>query len=156
MKRTIAITLLATPLLLTGCDQIQGKLGIEDAATKAAKQEEEGKAVGGACRQSGRAIEDCYSLYNWLPKAAVYAGWREMDVYMRENQIETIAPQLPPAPPPEDPNKKKKKKKADSAEGASGENTDKPKENVAPAAMPPSSAATAPGAPEKPAEAAKH
>lgn len=153
MKRTITITLLVTPLLLGGCDQIQGKLGIEDAATKAAKQEEEGKAVGGACRQSGRAIEDCYSLYNWLPKAAVYAGWREMDVYMRENQIETIAPQLPPAPPPEDPNKKKKKKKVDSAEGTTGDSTDKPKEGAAPAAMP---APTAPGAAEKPAEAAKH
>ena len=153
MKRTITITLLVTPLLLGGCDQIQGKLGIEDAATKAAKQEEEGKAVGGACRQSGRAIEDCYSVYNWLPKAAVYAGWREMDVYMRENQIETIVPQLPPAPPPEDPNKKKKKKKADSADGAATESQDKPKEGSAPAAT---AAPATPGAADKPAEAAKH
>lgn len=147
MKRTFATTLLTIPLLLGGCDQIQNKLGIEDAATKSAKQEEEGKAVGGACRQSGRAIEDCYSVYSWLPKAAVYAGWREMDGYMRENKIETITPQLPPAPPPEDPNKKKKKKKADSADGATGENADKPKESTAPAT---------PEATEKPVEAAKH
>lgn len=114
MKRSvITLTLIAAPLFLAGCDQIQGKLGIEDPAAKAAKQEAEGKAVGGACRQSGRAIEDCYSVYHWLPKEAVYAGWREMDVYMRENQIQTIAPTLPPAPPPEDPKKKKGKKKPD-------------------------------------------
>ena len=143
MKRSaIAIALLASPLLLGGCDQIQSKLGIEDPAAKAAKQEAEGKAVGGACRQSGRAIEDCYSVYSWLPKDSVYAGWREMDVYMRENQIETIAPVLPPAPPPEDPAaKKKKKKKADG---------EAPKEGEA------APAGEAPKEGEPPKEAAKH
>lgn len=139
MKRSaIAITILAAPLLLGGCDQVQSKLGIEDQAAKAAKLEAEGKAVGGACRQSGRAIEDCYSVYYWLPKDAVYGGWREMDVYMRENQIQTIAPTLPPAPPPEDPKKKKTKKKAD-AEAAPAE-----------------SAAEAPKEGAKEGEAAKH
>jgi hypothetical protein len=143
MKRSaIAIALLASPLLLGGCDQIQSKLGIEDPAAKAAKQEAEGKAVGGACRQSGRAIEDCYSVYSWLPKDSVYAGWREMDVYMRENQIETISPVLPPAPPPEDPAaKKKKKKKADGEAPKEGE--------TAPAGE-------APKEGEPPKEAAKH
>jgi len=143
MKRSaIAIALLASPLLLGGCDQIQSKLGIEDPAAKAAKQEAEGKAVGGACRQSGRAIEDCYSVYSWLPKDSVYAGWREMDVYMRENQIETISPVLPPAPPPEDPAaKKKKKKKADG---------EAPKEGEA------APAGEAPKEGEPPKEAAKH
>jgi len=127
MKRSAIFLLaaLATPLLLGGCDQIQNKLGIEDPTAKAAKLEAEGKAVGGACRQSGRAIEDCYSVYTWLPKDAIYTGWREMDVYMRENQIETVAPVLPPPQPPEDPKKKKSKKKADAdappAEGAAGE-----------------------------------
>ena len=33
------------------------------------------------------------------------AGWREMDSYMRENAIETVAPQLPP---PEGPGKRRK------------------------------------------------
>ncbi|HOI51713.1 MAG TPA: hypothetical protein PLN02_05005, partial [Azonexus sp.] len=66
----------------------------------------EGKAVGSACRQSGRAIEDCYSIYSWLPKASIYEGWREMDEYMRENKLETITPQLPP---PEPPGSKKKR-----------------------------------------------
>jgi hypothetical protein len=87
-------------LTLTGCDQIAGKLGLENPAVKEARTDAEGKAVGSACRHSGRAIEDCYAIYGWLPKASVYAGWREMDEYMRENKLETITPQLPPPEPP--------------------------------------------------------
>lgn len=101
-------------LALTGCDQVSQKLGLEDQAQKEARLEPEAKAVGSACRHSGRAIEDCYSIYSWLPKAGIYAGWREMDTYMRENQIETIPPQLPP---PEPPSQGKKKKKSPVAEG---------------------------------------
>lgn len=93
---------------LTACDQINSRLGLEDPARKEARAEAEGKAVGSGCRQSGRAIEDCYSIYNWLPKAAIYTGWREMDGYMRENNIETVAPVLPPAEPPATGKKKKK------------------------------------------------
>ena len=88
------------PASITGCDMIQQKMGLEDPAAKAAKADAEGKAVGGACRQSGRAIEDCYSIYSWLPKAATYEGWRDMDAYMRDNKLETIEPQLPPVSPP--------------------------------------------------------
>jgi len=101
------IFLILAVLGLTACDQVGQKLGLEDPAKKEAKAEQEAKAVGSACRQSGRAIEDCYSIYSWLPKAGIYAGWREMDEYMRENKLETIAPQLPP---PEAPGTKKKKK----------------------------------------------
>lgn len=113
---------LATALLfallgsIAGCDQVQQKLGLEDQAAKNARNEAEGKAVGGACRQSGRAIEDCYSIYSWLPKAPIFEGWRDMDAYMRENNLETIAPQLPPPQPPET-GKKKKKAKPPPAEG---------------------------------------
>lgn len=108
---------------LSGCDQINKKLGLEDPAKKLAQQEAEGKAVGGACRHSGRAIEDCYSIYTWLPKEAVFAGWKEMDTYMRENNITTVAPQLPPAPPPPppEPPKKKKPKPAENKDGEEGE-----------------------------------
>lgn len=112
-------SLIFLPLILislAGCEQVNQKLGLEDPAKKEARQEAEGKAVGSACRQSGRAIEDCYSIYNWLPKAAMFAGWREMDEYMRQNQIETVVPQLPPAEPPADV-KKKSKKKAAAADG---------------------------------------
>ena len=102
------VALLAVSLLITGCDLVNQKLGLEDPAKKEARQESEGKAVGSACRQSGRAIEDCYSIYSWLPKSSIYAGWREMDAFMRENQLETIAPQLPPPEPPSTGKKKKK------------------------------------------------
>ncbi|HOL65056.1 MAG TPA: hypothetical protein PLB97_06955 [Accumulibacter sp.] len=98
-------------LSLSGCDAILEKLGLESSSVKATRLEGEGKAVGGACRQSGRAIEDCYSIYSWLPKAAIYEGWRDMDAYMRENKLPTIEPQLPPPQPPETRKKKEKKEK---------------------------------------------
>ena len=86
-------TLTCLALLLTACEQ----LGIEDpakaAAAAAAAKEAEGKAIGGACRQTGRALEDCYALYPKAQKAAVFAGWRDMDGYMRENNIQTLLPQ---------------------------------------------------------------
>jgi hypothetical protein len=102
-------------LVLVGCDQVGQKLGLENPAVKEARLEAEAKAVGSACRHSGRAIEDCYAIYGWLPKAGIYAGWREMDEYMRENKIETIVPQLPPVEPP---GTKKKKKPAAVEEAA--------------------------------------
>ncbi len=105
---------------LTGCEQVNQALGLEDAAKKEARQEAEGRAVGGACRHSGRAIEDCYAIYTWLPKAAVFGGWRDMDTYMRENKIDTVAPQLPPPEPPG----KKRKKPADGEEGETGKKPD--------------------------------
>jgi hypothetical protein len=108
------IFLILAILGLTACDQVGQKLGLEDPAKKEAKAEQEAKAVGSACRQSGRAIEDCYSIYSWLPKAGIYTGWREMDEYMRENKLETIAPQLPP---PEGPGAKNQKKAQDPAAG---------------------------------------
>ena len=89
---------LASVIGLGACDSVQQQLGIESQAAKTAQAD--GKAVGGACRQSGRAIEDCYSIYSWLPRAAVYDGWREMDGYMRENKLETVEPQLPPVAAP--------------------------------------------------------
>lgn len=80
--------LLAAALLLAGCEQ----LGIEDPAKVAASKEAEGKAIGAACRQSVRAIEDCYALNIKASKAAIFAGWREMDEYMRENKLEGVVP----------------------------------------------------------------
>lgn len=106
IKRISVISALV--LTLAGCDMVNQKLGLEDPAQKEARTEAEAKAVGSACRHSGRAIEDCYAIYSWLPKAGIYAGWREMDEYMRQNQIETIIPQLPPSEPPGAARKKKK------------------------------------------------
>ena len=61
-----------------------------------ALKEAEGKAIGGACRQAGRVIEDCYALNKRADKAAVFAGWREMNDYMRDNKMEAVSPQLTP------------------------------------------------------------
>jgi hypothetical protein len=82
--------LLAATLLVAGCD----KLGIESTQAVAERREADGKAVGGACRHAGRALEDCYALNRKAERAAVFAGWREMNDYMRENKIEAVAPQL--------------------------------------------------------------
>jgi len=89
MRRFVIPLLISAPLWLSGCDM----LGIEAASAVAARKEAEGKAVGGACRHAGRAIEDCYGLNRKADKAAVFAGWREMNDYMRENKIETVLPQ---------------------------------------------------------------
>ena len=82
--------LLAGAGLLAGCDM----LGIESAEKIAAAREADGKAIGGACRHAGRAIEDCYAIYKKADRAAVFAGWRDMNDYMRENKIEAVPPQL--------------------------------------------------------------
>ncbi len=82
-----ALLLLA---LLAGCEM----LGIESPEKVAALREGEGKAVGSACRHANRAIEDCYALNPKTQKAAVFAGWREMDEYMREHKLEAVAPVL--------------------------------------------------------------
>lgn len=81
----------AVSLSLQGCDQ----LGIETPKVEAERAAADAKAVGGACRQAMRAIEDCYTLNPKSDKASVYEGWREMDEYMRENKLEGIAPVVP-------------------------------------------------------------
>jgi hypothetical protein len=43
---------------------------------------------------AGRAIEDCFAIYKKADRAAVFAGWRDMNDYMRENKIEPVPPQL--------------------------------------------------------------
>ena len=75
----VLITLAST--LLSGCDA----LGIESPAQESARKEEEGKAIGSACRHAVRSIEDCFRSNPKAGKAAVFAGWKEMDAYMREN-----------------------------------------------------------------------
>ncbi len=90
MRPFVLAPLLAVTLLGAGCDM----LGIESAEKIAAAREADGKAIGAACRQAGRAIEDCYTIYKKSDRAAIYAGWRDMNDYMRENKIESVAPQL--------------------------------------------------------------
>jgi len=89
MKRLV----LTLPFLLplAACDQ----LGIDTPATLQAKKEAEGKAIGGACRNAMRAIEDCYILNPKAHKASVFAGWMEMDQYMRDNKLAGTPAVLP-------------------------------------------------------------
>lgn len=77
---------------LAGCDY----LGIQPASQAASEKLAEGKAIGGACRHANRALEDCYTLNPKANKAAMFEGWREMDGYMRENNLEAIKPSEPP------------------------------------------------------------
>ena len=105
MRRSTLAFVLAFPatVLLGGCDM----LGIDTPEKIAASREADGKAIGSACRHAGRAIEDCFAIYKKADRSAVFAGWRDMNDYMRENKIEPVAPQLaaqaaqagPAAPP---------------------------------------------------------
>lgn len=89
--RTVALVLaVALAAALSGCDA----LGLPNAEKQSAAREADGKAVGAACRHAGRAIEDCYSIYRKADRSAVFAGWRDMNDYMRENKIETVEPQI--------------------------------------------------------------
>lgn len=81
--------LLSVAALLAACEQ----LGIDDPVKLAAAKEAEARAIGSACRHSGRNLEDCYDTNPKASKAAVFAGWREMDAYMRENKIEVVLPE---------------------------------------------------------------
>jgi hypothetical protein len=90
MRRVLLIAGLSFTSLLAGCEL----LGVESPEKVAAAREADGKAVGAACRHAGRAIEDCYVLNRRAERAAVFAGWRDMNDYMRENKIEAVPPQL--------------------------------------------------------------
>jgi hypothetical protein len=87
----------AIALLLAACD-IPG-MGPDP---RIAQREAESKAVGGACRHGLRSIEDCYALNEEASKAAVFAGWKAMDEYMRENKIEGVRASASKAEPEEE------------------------------------------------------
>ena len=76
------------PLVLAGCkiEDIPG-LGPDP---RAVARDSEAKAIGGACRHAMRGLEDCYALNPKASKALVFAGWKDMDEYMRSNKIEGV------------------------------------------------------------------
>ena len=92
LPRHSALITVFSVLLLSACD----RLGIADPAKEAAQKESDARATGSACRHAGRAIEDCYSLNPDAARASIFAGWKEMNDYMRENKIEVVKPELPP------------------------------------------------------------
>ncbi len=124
--------LLLLPFLLAAgaCDQIAVLDG-----TKA--READALAVGSACRQSGRALEDCFVMYPDSPKAQVFAGWKEMNDYMTANKIEVVVPSLVKA-------EAKGDSKSDKvAGGHDAKPAGSDKVEVRPMALPPTSAAAA-------------
>ncbi|MFZ6757302.1 hypothetical protein ACO0K9_08770 [Undibacterium sp. Ji50W] len=86
----ISLLLLISLISISACD----RLGLPDPARDAAARESDARATGSACRHAGRAIEDCYALNPDAARAAVYAGWKEMNDYMRENKIDVVKPEL--------------------------------------------------------------
>jgi hypothetical protein len=89
MRPILATAALAATFLLAGCEM----LGFDSPEKVAAARDAEGRAIGGACRHAGRAIEDCFALNKRADKAAIFAGWRDMNDYMRENKIAEVPPQ---------------------------------------------------------------
>lgn len=91
---------IASALLLSACDLSF----LDEEAKIEAKKQAEGMAVGSGCRYSSRPLEDCYGMNPKMSKAAILNGWREMDAYMRENNIVSATPpgEAAPAKKPED------------------------------------------------------
>ena len=90
----IALIALLPLFLLAGCDRLEERLKIPNPA----KIDADAKAVGGACRHAGRGLEDCYQLNPKAPKAAVFEGWKEMNEYMLEKNMQAVAPEFVPKP----------------------------------------------------------
>lgn len=79
----LSLGLIVATSTLMGCDA----LGIETATQINAKKDAEARAIGSACRYALRGIEDCFATNSKAGKAAVFEGWKEMDQYMRDNQL---------------------------------------------------------------------
>lgn len=77
--------------LISGCDRGDAS---KDAERELSVKEGNARATGSACRQAGRALEDCYKLNPESDRASVFAGWRDMNDYMRENKMEEVKPLL--------------------------------------------------------------
>lgn len=86
-RRLFPLLLLLT---LPACEQVSNALDLPDPKKTAAAAEAEGKAIGSACRHAGRSLEDCYALNPKAQKSAVFSGWREMNDYMMQHNLQTV------------------------------------------------------------------
>jgi hypothetical protein len=80
MKSLWILPLLA---VLAGCNWVNNVSGLSKEAHK---------ALGAACRQTGRSLEECFRRNPDADTAAIYSGWREMNEYMAKNKLETMEP----------------------------------------------------------------
>lgn len=96
---TTALLLGAAALSLSACDMLGELLELPNPTREQAERKAEGSAIGGACRHAGRSLEDCYALNPGADKAAVFAGWREMNDYMMQYQLSDVPSQFVPGLP---------------------------------------------------------
>jgi len=82
-------------LAAAGCDY----LGLQPVSQIEARKDSEGRAIGSACRQAGRALEDCYTFNPHMSKAAIFTGWKEMNDYMLQNSLTEVRPEVAPVLP---------------------------------------------------------
>lgn len=88
MRKLKILMVAGAATMLSSCDLSQipgldGKLSLEDS-----------KAVGAACRHSGRALEDCFVMNPNTHQSGVFEGWRDMNDYMLANQIDVVKPEI--------------------------------------------------------------
>lgn len=86
MRKTVCYALVAALPFLSACDRFADMLEMPNPVKDAANAE----AIGGACRQTGRSIEDCYALNPEAQKAAVFSGWKSMNGYMMEHSLKEV------------------------------------------------------------------
>ncbi|MDR3087562.1 MAG: hypothetical protein LBU45_06380 [Azoarcus sp.] len=103
MRKTACLVCMAMLPFLSACDRLVDLLDIPDPAREAIEAQAEGEAIGSACRQTGRSIEDCYALNPTAQKAAIFTGWKSMNDYMSEHDLKEvpslISRNAPPAAP---------------------------------------------------------
>jgi len=81
LRTLCVLSLLA--VMLSGCDMLEEQIN---------KQKLVGKAIGAACRQTGRSLEDCYARNPKTSKPDIFSGWKEMNEYMQAKKLDIIPP----------------------------------------------------------------
>ena len=82
--RPVRLILLLLPLL-AACDQLKERAGFVDPA----KLEAESKAIGAACRQSGRGLQACFQDNSEALKGPMFDGWKELPA-VRNDEVYAV------------------------------------------------------------------
>jgi len=91
MRKAVCFALVVVLPLLSACDRLADTLEMPNPAREAADAE----AIGSACRQTGRSIEDCYALNPDSRKADIFSGWKSMNEYMMERNLKDVPSVVP-------------------------------------------------------------
>ncbi|MCL2645190.1 MAG: hypothetical protein FWD51_07005 [Betaproteobacteria bacterium] len=91
MRKTVCFAFAAVLLLLSACDRFADMLEMPNPTRETANAE----AIGGACRQTGRSIEDCYALNPDAQKSDIFTGWKSMNEYMAEKNLKEVPSVVP-------------------------------------------------------------